>query len=234
MQFPNFTRLANVVWALASLCIAHAQSPQSFDAAAIRPDTIGAGPGTGFDFNGASLKITNATLQYLIRTAYRIQGDQIVGGPGWLDSDRYDIEAKTGATERIPPEQFGKMLQNLLADRFGLTTHRETRQMTVFALVVDKSGSKLKEDTEGGVNRLNTEMGSGKAILTGTRESMEQLAGYIGDKLGRVVVDETGLKRLRFHVRMGPGADYKRHRAIDVYRTAGANGTPSGIAESSG
>jgi len=86
------------------------------------------------------------------------------------------------------------MLQNLLAVRFGLTIHRETRQATVFALVVDKSGSKFKEDTDGGGNRLNTEIVSGKAVLTGTRESMEQLAGYISDKLGRVVWDKTGLR----------------------------------------
>ena len=79
-----------------------AQTPQSFDVPAIRPDKNGASSGTGFDFNGTNLRITNATLQYLIRSAYHIQGDQIADGPAWLDSDRYDIEAKTGALKKSP------------------------------------------------------------------------------------------------------------------------------------
>ncbi len=179
---------------LMSFCLAGAQTQPSFEAAAIHPDTVGAGPGTGFDFNGASLRITNATVQYLIRSAFRVQSDQIVGGPAWLDSDRYDIDAKTGGTEKISPELFRTMLQNLLADRFGLKTHRETRQMTVFVLVADKGGTRLREDTESGGNRLNTDRAAGKAVLTGTRVSMEQFSGYIGDKLSRVVIDKTELK----------------------------------------
>jgi uncharacterized protein (TIGR03435 family) len=190
-----------VILALTSACLSPAQTQPSFEAAAIHPDTVGAGPGTGFDFNGASLRVTNATLQYLICSAYRIQGDQIVGGPAWVhgeryDSDRYDIDAKTGGTEKISRDLFRTMLQNLLADRFGLKTHRETRQMTVFVLVADKGGTKLREDTEGGGNRLNTDRAAGKAVLTGTRVSMEQFSGYIGDKLSRVVIDKTELKRV--------------------------------------
>jgi uncharacterized protein (TIGR03435 family) len=150
-------------------------------------------------------------LQYLIRSAYRIQADQIVGGPAWLDSDRYDIDAKTGGTEKISPELFRTMLQNLLADRFGLKTHRETRQMTVYVLVADKGGTRLREDTEGGGNRLNTDRVAGKAVLTGTRVSMEQFSGYIGDKLSRVVIDKTELEgvydfTLEWDPEQAPGA----------------------------
>lgn len=170
------------------------QPAQAFEVAAIRPNPIGASAGTGFDFNGTSLRVTNATLQYLIRSAYRMQGDQIIGGPAWLSSDRFDIDAKTTGTEKIASEQFRAMLQNLLADRFHLRVHSETREMTVYALIPDRAGSKLREDTDGGGSRFSTEMGSGKAVLTGTRVSMEQLTGYIGDKLGRVVLDKTGLK----------------------------------------
>ncbi len=188
-------RLATTaILALTSVCVAYAQTQPSFEATAIHPDTVGASPGTGFDFNGTTLRVTNATVQYLIRSAYRVQADQVVGGPAWLDSDRYDIDAKTGGTEKISPEQFRAMLQNLLADRFGFRAHRETRQMTAFVLVADKGGTKLREDTEGGGNRLNTDRASGKAVLTGTGVSMEQLSGYIGDKLSRVVIDKTELK----------------------------------------
>jgi uncharacterized protein (TIGR03435 family) len=183
-----------IILALISACVTPAQTRPSFEAAAIHPDSAGAGPGTGFDFKGSSLRVTNATLQYLIRCAYRIQADQIVGGPAWLDTDRYDIDAKTGGTEKISPELFRTMLQNLLADRFGLRMHHDTRPTTVYVLVADKAGTKLREDTEGGGNRLNTDRAAEKAVLTGTRVSMEQLSGYIGDKLSRVVIDKTELK----------------------------------------
>jgi len=184
-----------VILVLTTACVASSQTQPSFEAAAIHPDTVGASAGTGFDFNGTTLKVRNMTLQDLIRNAYRVQSDQIVGRPAWLDSDRYDIEAKTGGTEKIPPELFRTMLQNLLADRFGLKTHHEIRQMTVFVLLTDKGGAKLHENTDGGSgNQVNTDMTAGKAVLTVTRMSMGQLSGYIGNKLSRVVVDKTELK----------------------------------------
>src|SRR5215469_14929209 len=116
-------RLA-VILMLALTC--SAQTHPSFEAAAIHPNAAGAAPGTGFNFDGTSLSVTNATLQYLIRSAWHMQADQIVGGPAWLASDRYDIEAKTGGTEKIPPDLFRTMMQNLLTERFGLKVHRET------------------------------------------------------------------------------------------------------------
>ena len=173
------------------------QPSQAFDVAAIRPNLSGSAPGTGFDLNGTGrLRVTNATLKFLIQSAYRIQSDQIAGGPGWLDSDRYDIDAKTEHPEKIEPDQLKTMLQNLLADRFRLRTHREAREMTVYALVADnsgKTGAKMKQ-TEGTGSSVNTNSGPGKAQMTGTGLSMEQLASYIGNKLGRVVLDKTGLK----------------------------------------
>jgi len=205
MKFRNIVRSVTFsITTLLLLPVVDAQVRPVFEVAAIRPDTVGAAAGTGFDFNGVGLRITNATLQYLIRSAYRVQGDQILSAPAWLESDRFGIDAKivdtktvdteTGVTENISPDVFRTMLQNLLTDRFGLAIHREAREMTVYTLVVDKSGARLKEDSETGGNRLNTDMISGKATLTGTRVSMGQLTGYIGGKLGRVVVDKTGLK----------------------------------------
>jgi uncharacterized protein (TIGR03435 family) len=66
--------------------------------------------------------------------------------------------------------------------------------MTVYVMVADKGGTKLREDTEGDGNRVNTDRAAGKAVLTATRVSMGQLSGYIGDKLSRVVIDKTELK----------------------------------------
>lgn len=187
---------AIVILALTTAFVSPAQTQPSFEAAAIHPDPAGASAGMGFRFDGSSLSVRNATLQDLIRNAFHIQSDQIVGRPPWLDSERYDIEAKTGGAEKITsPELLRTMLQNLLVDRFKLQTHHETRPMTVFVLTADKGGAKLKENTDGGDgNQVNTDMVAGKAVLTVTRMSMGQFSGYIGNKLSRVVIDKTELK----------------------------------------
>src|SRR5262245_60409188 len=66
----------------------------------------------------------------LIRTTYNLQDDQVVGGPDWLRSARFDITAK--AADGTSPTAMGPMLQSLLADRFQLTSHRETRELPVY------------------------------------------------------------------------------------------------------
>jgi len=127
--------------------------PTEFEVASIKPfvrPTPGAGramvfggrrggPGNGdpgqIDWNGA-------TVKNMIMTAYGVKNYQ-VSGPSWLDEDRYTIAAKVpaGATK----EQVPLMWQNLLADRFGLKVHRETREIPIYEVTVAKNGPKLKE-----------------------------------------------------------------------------------------
>lgn len=86
-------------------------------------------------------------LRTLLAKAYGFKNYQI-SGPGWMDSERFDIVAKVpaGAT----PEQVDLMLQKLLVERFQMTVHRETRELPVYALVVGRNGPKLKEAAGGG------------------------------------------------------------------------------------
>ena len=84
-------------------------------------------------------------------------------------------------------------MQSLLAERFNLKFHRETRELSVFALVVAKGGPKLKVKAEGGGTAMNTKSGLGTSRLIGTSVSMELLAGYVGNRLDRIVLDKTGL-----------------------------------------
>jgi len=173
--------------------MALAQSPQKFEVASIRPAADGT-RGTSFDmFEGGLLRVTSVTLYSLIRSAWMLQSSQVSGGPGWLDSDRYDIEAKSGQPERIDTEHLQPLLQNLLVDRFALKFHWETRELPVYALVVDKSGPRLKPDPDAPMTILNTRHGSGKARIIGTKISMEEFARSIGTELGRVAIDKTGL-----------------------------------------
>jgi uncharacterized protein (TIGR03435 family) len=90
----------------------------------------------------------DATLQVLMQYAYGVQPFQIVGGPGWLTSARYEINATAGASANR--DQILLMLQSLLEDRFQLKTHREMKELPVFTLVVNKGDLKLPAPREGG------------------------------------------------------------------------------------
>ena len=114
----------------------------AFEVASVKPNKSGDGrvmigmPPTG------RFTATNVALRMLLTQAYEVQAFQIVGGPSWLGSDRFDIVAKApeGA---VAPEQLRPMLRALLADRFKLTVHRETREMPIYALVLARSDGKL-------------------------------------------------------------------------------------------
>src|SRR5207237_6680970 len=102
--------------------------------------------------------VTNFTLQKLIQWAYGVQSDRISGGPAWLNSQGYDIDAKVGESiinelhELSPNQRFteqNRMLQALLADRFKLPFHRDTKEVSAYALTIAKNGPKLQEAKPG-------------------------------------------------------------------------------------
>ena len=97
-----------------------------------------------------SFNMTNIPLRILITQAYRLSNYQLVGGPNWLDSERFDIVAK--APEGSRPDQVPLMLRGLLADRFKLKVHAETRETQVYALALarddGKLGPKLSKSTD--------------------------------------------------------------------------------------
>lgn len=124
------------------------------------------------------------SLKFLIRQAYNVNDDQISGGPGWLDRESFEIDAKTSAP--ASQEQLNAMLQTLLAERFHLTLHHATKQMPVYALVPAKGGSKL-QPAEG------KRSGAGKGSVRGVMD-MATLAQNLTAVLGRMVVDQTGLQ----------------------------------------
>ena len=142
---------------------------------------------------------TGATVHSLIMSAYGlITDDQLVGAPVWTNSDRFDIQAKmdadtAAAFDKLSRDerkrQNGQMLQALLADRFHLKVHRETKEIPVYALVVAKGGSKLKEvpaNTYGGYS-------TGPGMLKGHGIEISQFVLSLSGPAGRLVVDKTGL-----------------------------------------
>jgi uncharacterized protein (TIGR03435 family) len=150
--------LAKYLSALALCCCGlSAQTPAKpeFEVASIKPSPEPTGGGRMMRMGGRGgpgskdptrYTAQGMTMMDLLTVAYHVKRYQI-SGPEWLTSARFDINAKIpeGATK----EEFGPMLQNLLAERFGLVVHHETKQMPVYDLVVfAKTGSKMKEHVE--------------------------------------------------------------------------------------
>jgi len=126
--------------------------------------------------------------------AYELEPYQIIGGPKWMDSDRYDIAAKAEGEGTPAKAQVRLMLQALLADRFRLRVHRETREMLVYMLVIGKGGPKLKESATGSQSSFSLSSGGPLTEITVSRGSMEQLAIHLSSAgIGRPVLDRTGL-----------------------------------------
>jgi uncharacterized protein (TIGR03435 family) len=128
----------------AAAALAQGQAGQpAFDAISVRPSgsTVGPDYNNQISWTPTGLTARNATLRRLVADAWNLQLDQVIGPP-WLDRNEYDILARSG--EGATREQRALMLQGLLAERFNLRQHAETRSMRVYALTAGKSGPKIK------------------------------------------------------------------------------------------
>ena len=126
----------------AGTLIAQAPAPPTFEVASVKPVPAGANlPQRGTNFVGDRVAIGNMTLQTIIQMAYQIAPTEIIGGPGWIGNERFDITAKAAAVS--PSDQLRLMLQSLLAERFKLAAHIEARSTPVYALMVARSDGRL-------------------------------------------------------------------------------------------
>jgi uncharacterized protein (TIGR03435 family) len=167
---------------------AQAVTSPEFDAASVKVNLTGDGH-TSVDQDGGSFRMSNVTLRLCITRAYEVTDPQ-VSGPGWLDSDKYDIVAKAPAG--TPESQLPAMLRSLLADRFKLAVHREQKVVSVYALVVAKNGPKLAKAEPGASGGMTTERGHLRAEAV----TMTRLANFLASPraaLALPVVDQTGL-----------------------------------------
>src|SRR5262249_53861566 len=147
----------------------------SFEAASIKPGDAYDGRTGIRNQPGGRLSTTNATLKMLINYAYDAN-NQIVGGPNWLDSATFNIEAKADSTTPFPTgadgvERMRLMLQSLLADRFRLSSHWETKEEQVYELGIAKGGPKLKEVDAAEAGRMQVALGH----FVGTTQPISQL-----------------------------------------------------------
>jgi uncharacterized protein (TIGR03435 family) len=185
-----------------------AQTPVSFEVASVRPNRSGS-LNTRIDLmEGGRLRITNASLKTLVRNAYGLQAFQFDGGPAWLDTDMYDIEAKTGRQEKITEAELPALLQSLLADRFHLKTHWESREATVYALRIDKGGLKMKASGGDETPLVDTGRGVNRMHIKGVGQPLSVLTQNLANRLGRIVTDRTGLTgKFDFAIEWDPQSD---------------------------
>ena len=198
---------AVLLLALPVASMAALQTPDaSFDAASIKRNAS-ADTRTRFDTSPSRLNAVNVPLRFLIRQAYRVPESRILGGPAWLDSDRFDIVAT--AAPGTTTDAIRGMLRGLLQTRFGLRLHMETREMPIYVLRVARTDGSLGP----GLRRSSTDcagrpaamaagrvqcgilvsQGPGSASLRGGSATIESFARLLGDFLERPLNDETGL-----------------------------------------
>jgi uncharacterized protein (TIGR03435 family) len=211
--------LAVGVAALVMLAVpVHPQAPApTFEVASVKPNTS-ASPNTNFGIQGDRFTATNSTLRELIRITYQVRDLQIVGAPDWIEAERFDVIAKASSPLKsgaVPAEA-----RQLLADRFQLRVHNETRELPIYALVVASRDGRLGPSIQAVAvdrcpeaiaraeararsgqppvppvpgQRMTCGLGYNTGVLTGGSISLAPLAQRLSPIAGRVVVDRTGL-----------------------------------------
>lgn len=175
----------------AAVLISAVSAQPAFDVASVRATQARRGEGDWRDdiqASPGSLIMRNVTLKAAIRWAYHVMNYQVTG-PDWLEIDHYNISGKAGGP--VDEDQLRQMLQSLLAERFKLEFHRQTKEMQVFSLMVGKGGAKIHESEVEGEPVMNPD----KSRMVVDVKGMP--ASYVVDMLSRVlhapVINNTGL-----------------------------------------
>lgn len=141
------------------------------------------------NWGGPTFTASGFTLKRLVMQAFNLQDFQVTGGPAWFEKERWDLTGKAPDGVNTKPEVLRGMLQSLLTERFHLTTHLETKSMTVLSLYVAKGGSKLKQSAPDQGNSWT----NGRGLLRGTNQSIDDFARMLAGQLNQQVVDKTRL-----------------------------------------
>ena len=219
------THVAFAVHAVHGLHQTSEPAPVAFEVALVRTSTAGAERSVS-RMTDASYAVTNVTLRSLIADTYLIRPSRVIGGPEWLDSDRFDIEAR--APRGTPRSVYLPMLKTLLADRFRLVLHAEQREQSIHALArADNNaelGSNLRHSSPEcppvtrrrhasvrGECGVRVSVNGRKATIEGHGLSMIEIADALSDVGFGPLIDRTGL----------PGAfDFELRFTQETFATA--------------
>ncbi len=184
---------ATRVWMIALLASVAVAGPQdarpAYEAASVKPNSSGSGSSSS-DGSTGQIVFTNVSLKRLIERAYNVKPFQVTA-PDWVENLHFDIAAK------YPPdtknEDRSLMLRTLLEDRFKLAVHHDSKEMQGFALVVAKSGFKLKPVEPAG-GSSTSDNGGRVRTLTVKHASIPSIADLLARILGETVIDKTGIE----------------------------------------
>jgi len=234
LQKTSFLGIAGIVL-ISALHLGVPQSkPLQFEVASVKPNASGDHRIMMQITAGGRLNVTGASLRDLIRTAYGIEDFQIIGGSAWISSERWDIQAK--AEENVLQSQVTEMLQSLLAERFQLKFHKESRRLPVYELVIARNGPKLQEskpNANGDGHNAGPRQSHGAGGHAGGRAmTMAQLAQMLSVTVDRTVLDKTGLAgtydiTLSWRPEPGQGRSFGNHMPPGGALPASDPGLPS-------
>ncbi len=165
--------------------------------------------------NHGRLNIEAAELRQIVGLAYAVQRIRVLGGPGWADSDQFDIAAEAESADATRDE-IRSMLQTLLAERFKLSVHRETKEIPTYSLVLAKSGPKLKiaaPDRKSGMADTVGRNCERQTVFEAS--SLRLLVNMLANTLGYPVVDKTGLDKLYDYTFEWPDAGSSLFASVD-------------------
>jgi len=163
-----------------------------FEVATIKPNNTG-GLGSGIGIRGRHFTTRNTSLVNLLSFAYGLHPRQITGGPAWMESEKFDLDAQPDGEGQPNDKQWKTMVQKLLADRFQLTFHHDKKELSVYAIVVAKNGPKLTK-SQGNPEGLPGLFFRGLGNLPVTNATIADFAGVLQSPvLDRPVLDQTGL-----------------------------------------
>jgi uncharacterized protein (TIGR03435 family) len=169
----------------------------NFEVATIKPDKASNGP-RFVGHTPIGLTVKNMPVQFLLREAFGLEDDRILGAPGWVKTDRFDIEAKVSESDvaklkTMTVDQRRSMLGPFLQDRFNLKFHYESKVLPIYALVLAKGGSKMKKFEPPGDPATNGLRYTGRGHLEAHGTLMEFAVSVLSQQVGRTIVDKTGL-----------------------------------------
>ena len=198
MSMQSRQAIVLIVLASGAAAAQPAEQPFKFEVASIKPSDP-TRP-IAFKRSGYHIETTSTSLEWLITWAYDVHNDRLDGGPDWLNSVRYDVLANgpedLGAARRNPlhTTPLQQMMQALLAERFKLAVHRETREMSRYVLTVARTGLKVTPGPRPETFGLNPFSFPGRGTLIGTQVTAEMLAKVLSGQLDRTVQDQTGIE----------------------------------------
>ncbi|MGD1069242.1 MAG: TIGR03435 family protein [Bryobacteraceae bacterium] len=172
-----------------------ADAKPHFEVATIKPSQPDAKGSSILVGRGGSnlFTTTNTTLKDLIVFAYGLHARQVTGGPAWIENDKYDLSGKPDLDGIPNVDQLKAMLQQLLTERFQIASHREKKELSVYAITVAKTGLKINKTENGGGN-LPGFGGRGPGNIFVRNSNMTEFAGFLQSRIvDRPVVDQTAL-----------------------------------------